>query len=447
MNKILLFFYFSILFMLFPQLFAQELSDTSKNDNILQSDITEEPDSIMEKDDEIIIEDEDDILIIDESDEDILITDDSEENIIIDKKDNTNEIITNQSPVLSPGSEKEPDHDKHDQMSSETGADEKNLEVNLQNNDSLQKQNEKKEILIEKARSINFSRNLKEYRSPKKAMFMSLLIPGLGQAYSKQYWKTALFGAIEIGLIGLSAKFIYEGNQEKNRARKFADQNYNVKKFIEFYDNFSIYITTLATKDSTDTMDLKLLFDDSSANINNRYSPSNLSNYDSNERKDFDKDIQRIEFVQGWNDCEPYFNKDSGFILEHNNYKYTYKHYFTNTSNDEYKNDTTWLLNRFNIGDTVNALDINGIYGYSHNQNLYNDMIRSSTRFYDVSKYMIFILLTNHVVSAVDAFISARAFNDKLLKKQSIWQNINLDHSIAFTNFGIQSRVGLRIRF
>jgi len=74
-------------------------------------------------------------------------------------------------------------------------------------------------------------------------------------------------------------------------------------------------------------------------------------------------------------------------------------------------------------------------------------MIRSSTGLYNASKYMIFIILTNHVVSAIDAFISARAYNNNLLKKQSIWQNINLDHTIVFTNHGIQSQFGFRIRF
>ena len=426
--------------MLYSHLFAQNLSDSSKIDTILNP---ENSDSIVKNENKIIIENEDDILIIDESDEDILINDDSEENILIDKKDNR----LNSSSTVSPEIEKDPDNEKYDQISSESDADKKNLEVNLQTDDTLQQQEEKKKIVIEEARSINFSRNLNEYRSPKKAMFMSLLIPGLGQAYSKKYWKTALFGAIEIGLIGLSVKLIYEGNQEKNKAQKFADQNYNVKKFLEFYDNYSSYITALATKDSTDTMDLISVFHDSSANLNKKYSASNLSNYDSNERKDFDKNIQLNEFVQGWEDCEPDFDRDTGFILENSNYKFAYKYYFTSNSNDDDKNDTIWLLKRFNLGDTINALDVSGIYGYSHNQNLYNEMIRSSTGFYNVSKYMIFILLTNHVVSAIDAFISARAYNDKLLKKQSIWQNINFDHKIAFTNYGIQSRIGLRVRF
>ena len=49
---------------------------------------------------------------------------------------------------------------------------------------------------IEDARAINFARNLKEYRSPKLAMLMSLVLPGSGQVYAKSNLWAAGFGAI-----------------------------------------------------------------------------------------------------------------------------------------------------------------------------------------------------------------------------------------------------------
>ena len=88
-----------------------------------------------------------------------------------------------------------------------------------------------------------------------------------------------------------------------------------------------------------------------------------------------------------------------------------------------------------------------GVFGYSKNQDKYNHMISLSNHYYNVSTILLFFLVANHIASAVDAFISARAFNDKLLNKKSAWQHINIDHQIAFAQDGFHSRLGVRVRF
>jgi hypothetical protein len=69
-------------------------------------------------------------------------------------------------------------------------------------------------------------------------------------------------------------------------------------------------------------------------------------------------------------------------------------------------------------------------------------------RMYSIGKNMLFFLIANHIGSAIDAFISARAYNDRLLNQASVWQRVTIDHQVAYSlDEGFQSRLGVRVRF
>ena len=79
-------------------------------------------------------------------------------------------------------------------------------------------------VTIESVHSINFAKNLKDYRSPKMAMFLSLIVPGLGQAYTKHYVRAGIFIAIEAAAIGGAIFYNAKGKNEYNAAKNFADR-------------------------------------------------------------------------------------------------------------------------------------------------------------------------------------------------------------------------------
>ncbi len=398
-----------------------------------EKDTVSEEAFIEEEDMDIILEEDEGLLIVDDKEE-FFITDEPAESTVVEEK-----LLKEKDDTVT--AEVTPSEETGEQPQKEEALVPSELEV-IEEEIST----EKPEVAIggipdkgkppvtttiERARSIDFAKNLKDYRSPKKAMFMSLLLPGLGQAYTKKYWKTALFGAIEASLVGFAVKNAVDGRDKMEDARNFADDHYIVQDFFKFYEDF----ITFVSPESID-VDIEIVFGDSLSNYKEKFTNITGKSHDVDERKDFDKFIGDDEspFVQGWDDCEPSFSS-AGYNLTDTLYSYNYKYF---------SDDTLWVISRY-INDTVLVKD--GIYGYSKNQGKYADMISQSNRFYDVSRYLIFFLVANHVVSAVDAFISARAFNDKLLHKESFWQRIDIDHQVAFAQDGFHSRLGIRVRF
>jgi len=182
--------------------------------------------------------------------------------------------------------------------------------------------------------------------------------------------------------------------------------------------------------------DLTFIFGETLEQFKTKYTGINNKSHDYKYRQDYDRDIGTNPFVQGWDDCELRFDSSSGYILDDAAYAYHYTYYTS---------DTLWEVN-MTSKDGTDTLQ-SGIYGYSARQVKYNGIMSRSNHLYTVSGNILFLLLANHIISAVDAFISARVYNEKLLNKKSFWQHINLDQQIAFTEKGIESRYGIRVRF
>lgn len=388
----------------------------------------EDMDIILQEDDELlIVDDEEELFIAEEPEESTVV-----EETLLKEKEDTTAAETAPSEEISKPLEKEG-------VIVQPELEIKEEEISIgKPEDATDKKPGKgkpsKPVTIG-TRSIDFAKNLKEYRSPKKAMFMSLLLPGLGQAYTKKYWKTALFGCVEAALIGFAVKHAIDGRDKKEDARDFADVHFIDTAFFNFYKDFEIYVDTM-------DVDTILIFGESVSYYENKYTGITGKSHDINDRQDFDRDIGTDAFVQGWDDCEPPFNSIDGFGKLDSTIPCIDSLYYFKTYNTT---DTLWLLNMYNIAN--NTLVKSGVFGYSKRQVKYNEMISLSNHYYNVSTILLFFLVANHIASAVDAFISARAFNDKLLNKKSAWQHINIDHQIAFAQDGFHSRLGVRVRF
>jgi hypothetical protein len=286
--------------------------------------------------------------------------------------------------------------------------------------------------IIEKASSINFARNLKEYRSPRTALFLSLLLPGAGQAYAKRYVKTAIFGAIEIAAIASAVGYSRKGRTARTSAWKFADSHYSSQKMMHYYETLEYFLKNNTSLDSTRYTDvLRSVIYDTAAFTQSAAESGN----------DYYQGLKDLTYVQGWDDCEPRMDS-TGYIVSSPDYRSSYA-----VANED-QGDTTYMVYRLDVnGDTLNGPDHLPALGFSENVNTYSKMVSKADNYYRISNYFIYGLVVNHIVSAIDALITAKAYNDKLLEKQSMWQRLNLDHQLAWTNAGVSSCITVSYRF
>jgi hypothetical protein len=109
--------------------------------------------------------------------------------------------------------------------------------------DSTKSASAKKRKRIVRETTVNSIDELKgRYRSPKKAMFMSLLLPGLGQTYVGQHWANYTRGAFyfltDVALAyGWNYYVVVRQDQQIAKYRKYADVNWRQTRYETFLSN------------------------------------------------------------------------------------------------------------------------------------------------------------------------------------------------------------------
>jgi hypothetical protein len=272
-------------------------------------------------------------------------------------------------------------------------------------------------VKIENADSINFARNLKDYRSPKIAMLLSLLLPGAGEVYAKNYVRGGIFGALEAGVIITGAVINSKAKNDMDDAHKYADQHYSTQDLITYYSRF---------KSSFFHGEADSVFKEA-ANIN----PATFSK----KTPDFYDIIadSASPFIQGWIDVTP---KVDSINYEVSDPAYT-RYISSDTSSDGY--DSSYLFMR--KSDSIVS------YGSSHYQFVYNDKVAKANKKFKTSQNIFTLMILNRIASAIDAGICAKAYNDRLLGKKSAWQRINIRDITVASGNGLATGYALEVRF
>ncbi|MDR0304414.1 MAG: DUF5683 domain-containing protein [Chitinispirillales bacterium] len=292
--------------------------------------------------------------------------------------------------------------------------------------------------------SIDFSRNLSQYRSPQKALFYSLLIPGFGQAYNKKYWRTGLYAAIEVGMIAGAIYFRKDAKNVRKNAENFAKEHFEKDSLEKFYRKLTEYGEGIdysySDYEEEKEKDVgRLIFGDN-LGFFNEFDSITGKETKGYERylEEFDNDFYGNRFgvgsifgVHGWDDAAPdYGDKYSSFYP------------------DKYDIDSATLLRIMIEGKAV--------FGASRNQNDYNSRMDYSRKQMQRSSVFIVGIFVNHVASAVDAFISAIIHNRKLLKEETgdstkpedILSRISINGGMYVgADYNLTSTLGLTWRF
>jgi hypothetical protein len=271
---------------------------------------------------------------------------------------------------------------------------------------------------VEDVHAINFARNLKEYRSPKLAMLMSLILPGSGQVYAKANLWAAAFGVVEAAVIGTGLALSAKSKRIKKDAHAFADKHYDTGSFSGYTNDLRIYLQSLS--DSTSYASIFLDGGDTALLAEARKKSDVYYDY-------INRGVSS-PFIRGWDDVRPSFSS-SGFDS-------------ITQSDPEFGivTDTSYLL--FLKPDSTNRL-----FGVSANQEHYNDILRDSRDWAGYARNTFLSLLINHVASSVMAGIAAKKHNDELLGRESLWQRINLEQRYVFTGSETAPGYSLQVAF
>jgi hypothetical protein len=269
---------------------------------------------------------------------------------------------------------------------------------------------------IESVHSINFARNLKEYRSPKLAMLMSLILPGAGQVYAKSDLWAAAFGLVEVGIITTGVALSAKSKRVLNNAHSFADKHYDTSAFKQFTKDLKLYLPSVGDTASY-TSSIFIAGEDTTF-LTEARNKSDAYYTDINSRT--------LPYIRGWDDVQPSFTA-TGYQV---------------SGSDPYAKDTTYKYLLYFKPDTSNRL-----YGISANQVHYNGMLDESRKWAGYSRNTFLSLMINHVVSAIMAGISAKRHNDELLGRESFWKHIEVDPCYVYTGSGTSPGYALQVEF
>jgi hypothetical protein len=294
---------------------------------------------------------------------------------------------------------------------------------------------------VAEERTIDFHRNLSQYRSPQKAFLYSLLLPGFGQAYNKNYWRTGLYAAVEIGMITGAIYFRKDATKIRKEAENFAETHFDTTKLSNFYKTltdfgYDKYTTDIIAEGFT---------------------------------------IGDVIFGGGGIFSDEYEvfvtpeTTDTTYILDPNGY--AYKEYMKQFSEDFYGNIRTsyatqgWSDANFNAYDIDTTFDnppyviINGQrgFGISSNQRHFISLMDESAKQGRRGSAFVVGIFVNHIASAMDAFLSTIIHNRKLLrdekgesptKTDEILSKISIESDMYLDKNGeITSKLGFVWRF
>ena len=270
------------------------------------------------------------------------------------------------------------------------------------------------------------------YKNPRKALFLSLLVPGVGQMYvggsTATYVRGGAYMALEVFLwSGWGYFSIHKYNQQVNKYKKFAKSHYSIGR----------YESAMRTLYNTDAD----LYGDE---FNKRYMGT---------RKSFCEAIYGNASYGGCYHDNELFANDSKHI---NNFVTEYDRNENITLGDEIKNvkkfdkesEVFQLISEgsYVLGwdDVTNATAANNLnlgdqdsetipLGESKNLKKYRDMRRKANDYADSQVLFIGGLILNHIVSAVDAALTANAHNKVLYEEDVSWYDrLRLDSGVSF---------------
>ncbi|MEN8192273.1 MAG: DUF5683 domain-containing protein [Bacteroidota bacterium] len=225
-------------------------------------------------------------------------------------------------------------------------------------------------------------------KTPMLAAGLSFLLPGAGQFYNEDYWKTAIFAAIEIAAITTAIIYDGKGDDQTQFYKDFANSadGWNVDKYanwsIDNANRINPELPVALDEEGNRLPELDQIYQLFDNNGNLVWSKLNtlethIGHYYSHQLAPFD-DQQYYEMIGKYQQFNPGW-KDFDY---HDPYTY---------------------------GDPLTPT----FYWYA-------DERGKANHYYDVASTAVIVVIANHVLSAVEAALAANSYNRSLTANVSI---------------------------
>lgn len=220
-------------------------------------------------------------------------------------------------------------------------------------------------------------------RSPLLAIGLSVILPGAGQVYNKDYWKSAIFATLEVAAIVTAVMYDKKGDDQTASYQAFAnsENGWSVNRYAHWSVKHARRINPAIPEGSAVLDGLFINENQANEKVNwsklhkletaiGKYYSHQLAPYD--DQQYYEMIGKYEQFASGWND---FYSQD---------YKYT--------DTFDYYND-----------DPITSTFL-----------WYADERGKANSYYDVSNLAVKIIIVNHVISAVEAALSANRYNKRL---------------------------------
>jgi hypothetical protein len=212
--------------------------------------------------------------------------------------------------------------------------------------------------------------------SPLRAGLFSAFIPGAGQLYTKNYWMSASFFGAEVLMWVMYATYEKKGDSQTNLFQKYADDNWSVVRYADWINtNFSQAIAikpnqSLQPWERVNWNDLNAAEDAIGGNLNIGETGFSHKLAPHGDQQYYEMIGKYAQFGGGWDDASGYTKED--------------------------------------------VLANNGIGNVSSHFLAYSKMRGDANSFYNIASTVSYVIIANHVLSALEAAWNASKLNHRI---------------------------------